>query len=331
MSAAEANPLRLAVVGCGRIAADYFQALAALQEYRVVAAVDPEPTRCESLAPGASSHRGLDGLLKHHGESLDAALVLTPPDTHRELASRLLAHGCHVFCEKPLTVNTEEAKGMLAAANDSKRTLMMGSKFRYVPDVDMARRLLQEDCIGRVALFEISFCGPVDMSDRWNADPATAGGGVLIDNGCHAVDVARYLIGPIDGVHAAFGPDLQGLPVEDTARILFQFREGALGAVDVSWSVGKAQDAYVRVHGERGTLEVGFQQSRYRVHGADGWTGFGQGYDKRVAFRRQLEDFAKAIRGGTPTIDGEDALASVQVIDAAYRSARSGGWESVNP
>jgi predicted dehydrogenase len=235
-----------------------------------------------------------------------------------------------VLCEKPLAPTIAAARVMLATARGAGRVLMMGSKFRYTPDVAAAKDLLLlHRCCGDVVMYENVFCSHVDMTRRWNAHATTSGGGVLIDNGCHSVDLARYLLGPIAKVQAQFGRRAQAVDVEDTARILFTSKSEALGSIDLSWSVHKETDAYVRIHGTGGTLEIGWKGSRWKSSGG-AWRQFGQGYDKIAAFQNQLRNFAGAVRGeDLPVIGDADALASVVVVDCAYRSAAEERWIAV--
>ncbi|MCK5944636.1 MAG: Gfo/Idh/MocA family oxidoreductase [Planctomycetes bacterium] len=252
--------------------------------------------------------------------------VATPNDSHYEIAMQALRSKKHVLCEKPLAPSLAAADRMLAAARAADRRLMMGSKFRYTPDVTEARALLDREVCGDPVLYENVFCSHVDMTQRWNSRPEVSGGGVLIDNGCHSVDLARYLLGPLSHVQVQFGRRVQDVPVEDTARMLFQSHSGALGSIDLSWSVHKQTDAYVRIIGTAGTLEIGWQGSRWKATDGD-WQPFGVGYDKVTAFRTQLENFFASVRGeAAPVIDDTDARASVEVIDCAYRAAREERW-----
>lgn len=326
-----AEPLRVAILGCGGIAQAYLQALGRTPALRLCAAVDSDPARAKAVADatGATAFPDLAGMFAA-GVQPDVALVLTPPNTHEALATRLLESGVHVLCEKPLTTSTAAAERMLAAARQAGRLLTMGSKFRYTPDVARARQLLQEGTIGQVLMFENVFCSRVDMTRRWNAQRSIAGGGVLIDNGSHAVDIARFLLGPIARVQAQFGKRVQPLEVEDTARILFEAKNGAMGSIDLSWSLHKELPAYVSLHGSEGSIEVGWRVSRFKRQGDKEWTVFGNGYDKISSFAAQLQDLANALHNGaSPVINEIDALASVQVIDAAYHSASEHKWHEI--
>ena len=325
------DPLRLVVIGCGGIANAYLDALQRSNAFRIVACADIDIERARIAAARSGAEPIADALQwLRAGGSADAALVLTPPNTHADLSIALLDLGLHVLCEKPLATSLHDAERMLRAARTNGRILTMGSKFRYTTDIARCRQLLDQGLIGRVALFENVFCAHVDMTRRWNSNPLVSGGGVLIDNGCHSVDIARYLLGPLARVQAMFGRALQDVRVEDTARLLFESASGAMGSVDLSWSLHKEVAAYVRLYGENGTIEVGWKESRYKLSGQPEWVRFGDGYDKVEAFARQLANFAAAVRGEEAlVVTDEDAIASVHALDAAYRSAREQRWHEL--
>ncbi len=317
---------KLAMVGCGGIGRAYGDAVASIDGAQLVSVVDLDAAARRSMAArtGAVEVADLTGL-----RGCDAALVLTPPNTHAQVTEALLATGVHVLCEKPLAPDLCDAERMFAAAKAAGRHLMMGSKFRYTPDVSEARGLLDQRVCGDVVLYENVFCSHVDMAQRWNGRREISGGGVLIDNGCHSVDIARYLLGPLAKVQAQFGRPVQPIDVEDTARMLFQSHSGALGSIDLSWSIHKQTDAYIRVIGTGGTLEIGWRGSRWKARDAE-WQSFGAGYDKVIAFRNQLQNFIAVCRGeAAAVINEQDALASVAVISAAYQSASEERWVEI--
>ena len=219
---------------------------------------------------------------------------------------------------------------MIDAAERTGALLTMASKFRYVEDVIKAKSIVTSGILGEIILFENAFTSRVDMTSRWNANPAISGGGVLIDNGTHSVDLMRYFLGPLAEVHALEGKRVQGLPVEDTARLFVQSIGGVMGSVDLSWSINKELDSFLNIYGSQGTVQVGWKESRYRQQSSRDWVIFGKGYNKLQAFRDQIGNFARAIRRNEPLlITAEDALASVEVIEAAYRSLRESAWTPV--
>ena len=324
------QPVKIVVVGTGGISSSYFAAMGRNPNVQVVGVVDNRP-EAAMLAANQFGVRWFVTVaeLLNSGVAFEAAIVCTPPNTHESIAIELAARGVHVLCEKPFSITSASARRMAAAAQRYGTILTMGSKFRYVNDVNAARERIRQGNIGDVVLFENAFTGRVDMSRRWNSMPAVSGGGVLIDNGTHSVDILRFFLGPLSEVHAVEGKRIQNLPVEDTARLFVRSHAGVMGSVDLSWSLNKELDWYVNVFGSEGLIQVGWKSSRMKVGNGD-WEVFGQGYDKVQAFRSQVNNFAGAVRKLEPlVITWEDALASVDVIEAAYDSMRASGWTGV--
>lgn len=323
-------PVRFAIVGAGAIAQAYAQAFGRTKCAVLAAVVDCRAEAAEAMAKaaGCAAFTSIEQMLEM--VEIDAAIVCTPPATHQDVCLELITRGVHVLCEKPLAIDSASAEKMIGAAEMHNVIFTMASKFRYVADVAQAKALIAAGTIGEVVLFENVFTGRVDMTQRWNSDPLIAGGGVLIDNGTHSVDVTRFCLGELAEVQAMEGNRIQELPVEDTAKMFVRSRAGVLASIDLSWSVSKELPYFIAVYGSAGTMLVGWRESKYRRAGEQEWTVFGNGYDKVAAFQRQIENFAGAVRGEEPlVVTPEDALASVQVIEAAYRSLSRGAWEPI--
>jgi predicted dehydrogenase len=260
---------------------------------------------------------------------LHGVVVSTPPADHAATTLRCLERGLHVLCEKPLALTTWDVLTMLQAANRAQRRALVASKFRHVPEVARARALLVAGELGDPVSFEVSFCSPVDMRARWNSVAEHSGGGVIIDNGCHALDIVSFLFGSIRRIQATRLRALQPLAVEDSATLQVWAGDGVVGRVDVSWSLATPRDSYLVVHGARGSLEVGWQGARLKRAGQP-WEDIGGAYDKLGAHRAMLERFVAAIHDGAePWISGAQCLQVVAAVDAAYRSLESGSSEWV--
>ncbi len=322
--------IRIGIVGAGAIAQAHAQAIAEAPGTTLTAVAD---VRADAAAAFVESHGGVaydnHRALLDSGEC-DAIIVCTPPVDHAAICRDAFKHGIHVLCEKPLTLALETARELVDAARDHDVVFTMASKFRHVPDVIAARSLVASGALGEIQMLENAFTGEVDMSARWNADPARSGGGVLMDNGTHSLDIVRYILGPITQVQVMEGKRFQNLAVEDTVCVFARTADDAMVSVDLSWSVNKGLDDFLVIHGSRGTVRVGWKRSCWRLSAQADWTPLGDGYDKFVAFRLQLENFCDALHGTDELrISAEAALASVQVMQAAQTSLRAGGWVSV--
>lgn len=324
--------IRFGLVGAGGVAQAYSQAFETKGTARLVAVADARPDAARALTERLADCRSYDSYETMADETeLDAVVVCTPPVTHEEICLSFLRRKIHVLCEKPLSLNVESARRMLDAAERKGVLLTMASKFRYVEDVVRARSLIESGVIGEVVLFENVFTSHVDMASRWNSRPEISGGGVLIDNGTHSVDLTRYFLGPLSEVQVVEGKRSQGLSVEETVRMTVRSVEGVLGAIDLSWSIDKELDSYVNIYGSHGTVRVGWRESKYRQASKRDWVVFGAGYNKVQAFSRQLENFSRAIIGNEPLrVTAVDALASVEVIEAAYAALRQHQWTEVS-
>ena len=327
---------KFAIIGAGAISQAYAQAFQAISfqtynEAEVVGVADIRKPVADSLAevlncPSFDSYKALSDACE-----LDAVVICTPPASHPEICHYFIEHGVHVLCEKPFAVNVKEALGVVDAAKEKGITITMASKFRYVDDVIKAKQIVDSGILGDIVLFENAFTARVEMANRWNSDPSLSGGGVLIDNGTHSFDIARYFLGPLAEVEVMEGKRSQGLDVEETVRIFIRSQKGVIGNIDLSWSINKELDRYISIYGSRGTVVVGWKEAKYHQSSSSEWVVFGNGYDKVAAFRNQLQNFTRAVRGEENLlINGADAVASVEVVEAAYKSLGENHWTAVN-
>ena len=322
--------VRFGLVGAGAIAQSYAEAFQASRQVELVAVSDVRKESADAIAQSLACRSFGDHVEMLNEVALDAVLVCTPPRSHPEICIDFLNRGIPTLCEKPLAIDSESANRMVCCANENNTLFTMASKFRYVDDVIRAKSIVASGILGEIILYENVFTGHVDMSSRWNADPEISGGGVLIDNGTHSVDIMRYFLGPIRDLQVVQGKRMQYLPVEDTVKMFVRTETGTIGSIDLSWSLHKPQPTYISIYGTNGTVHVGWKESKYCRRTDQDWIVFGKGYDKREAFMNQLNNFARAIRGDeTLLIKPVDALASVSVIESAYEALNADAWVSV--
>lgn len=322
--------MKTAVIGLGHAGRLHVDSLATLDHHEIAAVCDPSAAaREKALAMGIPAYSSFDKMLDE--TDLDAVTIAAPPGDHADMSIAALHHGLHVLCEKPLALTTRDAVAMLRTANGLGRHLLLATKFRHVPEIARAREILASGEIGEAITFEIRFSSSVAMGDRWNSRRHLSGGGVLIDNGSHAFDLVSYLFGRIRRVQAMLLKPIQSLEVEDSATVMVQARDGIVGRIELSWSLQTGQDAYLTIHGSKGSIEIGWQNSRYRK-GQGEWEPIGSRYDKIDAHARMHDAFAGSIAAppeATPWITPVECLLTVAAVESAYRSVRTGGWERV--
>lgn len=322
---------KFGIVGAGAIAQTWAQAFENMKLAKLVAVADIRASAARTLAEafGCQSFETYENLFDTC--KVDAVIICTPPATHASVARFFLERNVHVLCEKPLSIDVESAVAMVETAQKAGVLLTMASKFRYVEDVIRAKSIITSGILGEIILFENAFTSRVDMSARWNSNVKMSGGGVLIDNGTHSVDIMRYFLGPLIDVHVVEGKRSQGLPVEETVRIFARSATGVMGSIDLSWSINKELDSYINIYGSQGTISVGWRESKYRQSSSPDWAVFGKGYDKLQAFGSQLTNFVKAMMGEERLlIDAEDAIASVEVIQTANEALQRDPWTAVH-
>ena len=255
----------------------------------------------------------------------DAVVIATPPAEHAQDIVRCLDRGVDVLCEKPLTTDLQGLATIEAALLRSTATLAMASKYRHARDVMRARALLAGGAIGRLQELEVGFARRIDMSNRWYSDRPVSGGGVLMDNGPHAVDLAHLFLGPIRQVRASHGapPTLQ---VEETVHLLLRNAGNLVARAHLSWAVSRFDENFLVLYGTEGTIEVGWNASRVRRH-EGGIEVFGDGFNAQEAMVAQLSDFLAAARcDGERLMTTGDAFDNVRLVDAAYRALDQDDW-----
>jgi predicted dehydrogenase len=329
---AEGSPVtapRIGLVGAGHIASRYGAVLAAMAsagEVEVAGVADTVPKAAQELAArlGCSAFDRCASLLD--AGRLDLAIIATPPDQHAGDVSECLRRPVHVLCEKPLTTDLASLAAIEASLRHSAGRLGMASKYRHLRDVRQARKLLESGAIGQLLELEICFAKRVDMSQRWNSQRPVSGGGVLMDNGPHAVDLARLFLGPVRQVNASHGPSGRSLQVEETVHLLMRNDSSVLARAHLSWAVSSFSENFLVLYGTEGTIEVGWKASRLRPH-AGGAEVFGDGFDGPEAMAAQIRNFLQAARGAEPWLmTADDALENVRVIAAAYRALDRDQW-----
>jgi predicted dehydrogenase len=308
---------------------------------------DDDRTRGEEAATrhGVRFWPDLDALL----DACEAVGITSETIQHAPLVEAAARRGRHVLCEKPLAATVADCDRIARAVAESGIVFMQSFPKRFDPVNHELRRLIGSGALGRLVLARVRhghFYG-VDPTFRqsWYVDPARGGGGALLDEGVHAADLLRWLLGEPESVTATLGGDALGLPHEDTAVAVFRFPGGVLGEI-ATGIVFVAGDNSVELYGTQGMavlsgvdlasrdLTEGAFLKTYRAGEPRRWSvspivpRFKSG---RLHHQNPL-NFLEALRRSTPPpVTLEDGRRAVEMILAAYRAAETGRREAVPP
>ena len=295
-------------------------------------------------------------------DDVDMVDICTPPGTHAQMAQQAAAAGKAVLCEKPLALNYPEASAALAAVTEAGVHNAVGFNYRRLPAVALMQRMIAEGAIGELRLWRASW-----LSDEF-ADPATPydwrfdramGGTTIADLGCHLIDMALTMAGPIESTCAQattfIGSRSGGtVTVDDAASALLRFESGALGTLEVARAaVRRPCDFTVEANGSRGTLMFDYARLNelwyasadddVRLYGmrriraehpshpyAAQWWPIGQGVGYGSSFANQVADLLEGWPEAPWTPGFREGAAVQAVCDAMETSAASGRWMTIN-
>ena len=334
-----ATPLNVAIIGAGAISQRHFEGYK-LAGANLLAFADPsEGTRLrreeEWLARG---YLNFEEMLER--ENVQAVSVCTPNAFHAPAALAALKRGIHVLCEKPLSLDLAACDELIAAARDSGAILQVNHHLRSNPAVQTAKRLIDEGRIGRVTFMRLRQAhdwGGAEQVRGAFGSLAASGGGTLLDNGCHMMDLARHFGGDVSSIYARIKTLKYDIEVEDTSVASLEFESGALGSVENAWTATGWEESFA-VYGTQGALEcsnrLGDPRLRFVSRGLgkgnwgqtdETWYNFAGLENPPLAHHRSVEAFVSSITEGTPVVcTGEDGRESVRLVLGGYESARSG-------
>jgi UDP-N-acetyl-2-amino-2-deoxyglucuronate dehydrogenase len=328
--------LRIGIVGLGLAVKPHALALRDLaHKVEIAGGFSPSPGRRRDFqaAWGFSVVDSLEALLEN--PEVGALLILTPPLTHAELALKAAQAGKHVLLEKPVDVSLPKARAVVEGVHAAGVKLGVVFQFRFRPGARVLRERLAEGALGDVlsASASIRWWRPPEyFAQPGRGMQARDGGGVLLTQAIHQLDLLLHLVGPASRVSAACrtGP-LRPIDTEDVACGMVEFASGAVGVIDATTTAYPGYTERIELAGTRGSAVL--EGERLTLHCAgravetiDGLLSGGGGADP-MAFshephRRLIEDFVDAVRAGRePAVSGRSALRVHALIDAMLQSS----------
>lgn len=247
--------LRFAIYGCGVIARTHAAVLAEIENSELLGCADVSDASAEAFAVkyGIKKYDGLDALLKD--PDIDVITVCTPSGTHADIATRVLAADKNVVLEKPMAITSRDCDRIIEAAKKSRGKLTVISQMRSAPDVRRLRELINSGELGKIMLVELNmnyYRADEYYRGSWRGSRAMDGGGALMNQGIHGVDLVMHLVGNVTRVGSIVRTLAHDIEVEDMAVANLEFECGALGIITASTATPPGFDRETKIYGTRG-------------------------------------------------------------------------------
>lgn len=325
--------VRIGMVGVGWVAqVIHLPILSKMKDAKVVAVCDKARDRARLVSEKygiARFHTEIDDLLAQ--DDIDAVILCTPTDQHKEGVLKSLAAGKDVLVEKPIAPTYRDAVEIEEVARRSKRHLMVGMNQRFRPDAMILKSFIEGKELGDIFYARIGWLRKRNTDARWLTQKEKSGGGVLLDLGIAIVDLGFWMMGfPKAARIKASHFSHTTKDVEDTALLSITTKTGSVISVDVSWSMCMKEDVYsCHIFGTDGTATLSPLSIVKSLHGSLVNVAPTKLDPPERLFRRSYENeirhFLAAVRGVHPVIStAAEATQRMLIVEAAYKSARLG-------
>jgi UDP-N-acetyl-2-amino-2-deoxyglucuronate dehydrogenase len=351
--------MRFGILGCGVIGPHHAKAIAGLEEAELALVADEIPDRARELAEEYGCDWTADASELLTGPGVDAVCVCTPSGIHADAAVAALEAGKHVVIEKPLDVTVEAADRLLAVQKATGGKVAVISQHRFDPATLAVKEAMEGGRLGRATSgsAEVRWWRSQSYYDSggWRGTWALDGGGALINQAIHSVDLLQWIMGSVVEVTAYTGLLAhENIEVEDTAVAILRFEDGAVGTIVATTAAYPGLTARIVVHGDRGSAVIDDDRLEYfhaasdegggdaygaggggnqaeeemARFGGGGGSGPGAGADPgslSMAHRDQIQDFIRAVReDGEPVVDAVEGRKPLAIIRAIYESSKTG-------
>jgi UDP-N-acetyl-2-amino-2-deoxyglucuronate dehydrogenase len=332
--------VNIAIIGAGAVASHHAQAVSELPGARLAGVASRRFEQADALAGrfNACAYRKVSQVFED--PAVDLVILCTLPDSHGWLAAQAARSGKHVLVEKPLDVSLEGARRSIRECREAGVTLAVVSQKRFTDGARFLHRSVQEGVFGQLL--------QVDASMKWYREPAyyarqgkgcwdVEGGGALMNQAIHQIDLLRWLAGPVLRVRCEWQLGaVHRIESEDVACALIRYKNGATGVLQASTCFYPGFPDRLEIHGTRGSvITQGDFLKEWKMMDAASpppdlfqESSIGSSRPMNISlepFRRQLANVIDSIReGAPPLVTGEEGLETLRVVLAMYQSAREG-------
>ena len=334
------KPIKIAIIGCGRISQNHIAALQNLsRDFEISSVCDTHTQRLEQTANKlmVPAFRDLRSLLETSKPEIVS--LCTPSGIHPDQTVTAAKYGVHVLTEKPMACRYEHAVNAVRACDEAGTKLFVVKQNRLNQPIQLLKRAIDKGRFGRIHMITaiVFWTRPQDYYDQapwrgtWELD-----GGAFMNQASHYVDMLTYLGGPLQSVHSFTGTISRKIEAEDCGVLALKWRSGAMGTMSVTMlTYPKNLEGSITILGEKGTARVGgvalnkieawqfadTDEDDAKLNDASYETGSVYGFGHQSYY----SELAKALRGEVnQAVSGREGLISLQTIIAAYRSANEG-------
>lgn len=332
------RPIRIALIGCGRIAQNHFSSIQQHSDRLQLTAVcdnDPDALDKAVKEQNVDGYSSLTQMLATC--NADIIAVCTPSGLHSEQTIKIAESGRHVLTEKPMATRWGDALQMVKACDEAEVGLFVVKQNRLNPTMQLLKKTIEKGRFGKIymAAINVFWTRPQAYYDQakwrgtWELD-----GGAFMNQASHYVDLAHWLLGPVESIHATMGTLARNIETEDTGTMSLRWRNGAIGSINVTMlTYPKNLEGSITILGETGSVRLG----GLAVNAIEHWD-FADAAAEDAAIKDAsyettsvygfghplyYDNLINCLQGrAQPITDGRSGLASMELLTAAYLSAR---------
>lgn len=341
--------IKVGIIGAGLIGRKRVESINLVNNNKVIAICDVDILKAENSAGkyGIEAYKDWKDLIRN--KEINTIVVSTPNKYLKEISLKALENSMNVLCEKPLGRSVKEAEEIYLKSKEKKKILKTGFNHRHHPAIYRAKKLVENNVIGNVYYIRCIYGhgGRPGYEKEWRASKELCGGGELLDQGAHVVDLFRWFLGELDEVYGQINTFYWNMKVEDNAFAIFKTKKGQIAVMHTSWTQWKNRFLF-EVFGEKGYLIVDGLGRSYgtekliigkrkimvekgKPEGGKRVQYVGGAPDEEIiefpgpdiSWMEEWKEFVAAIKENRDPIgSGYDGLMANKLIDAVYQSAK---------
>jgi len=334
------HKIKIALVGCGRISKNHFQAIEQHHDRLELTAIcdtNPQALQDVTLKESVDKYSNIDDLLKY--SNADIVALCTPSGLHPQQAIKVAKSGRHVITEKPMATRWKEGLEMVKACDEAGKHLFVVKQNRLNATMQLVKNAIDKNRFGKIYMINanVFWTRPQEYYDQgawrgtWELD-----GGAFMNQASHYIDLMHWLVGSVESVQSMMGTLARNIETEDTGVMNIRWRNGALGSVNVTMlTYPKNYEGSITIIGENGTVRIAGialneiqhwefkdtlpEDENIKISNYQTASVYGMGhplyYDNVINTLQGKEQ---------PLVDGREGLASLELLIAAYKAARDG-------